>query len=63
MAANQITLILVPIAAVAIALYVRHCVAKATRAARSHGPRTPGAVYDAKELAVSKGNGMDGGVG
>lgn len=62
--ANQITLVLIPVTIVAVSLYVRYCVAKAARKGKSHGPHTPGAGYDAKEMAVSKGKGMaDGGIG
>ncbi|WP_243253585.1 hypothetical protein [Pseudosulfitobacter sp. DSM 107133] len=66
MTANQITFLLVPLVACMLVVYtVLHVrKLKKNQPPKVHGPHTPGAGYDAKEIARGKGNGMaDGGVG
>lgn len=66
MTIDQLILLLLPVAFVLIAVwsFLRAKKRKEAQPPKSHGPHTPGAGYDAKEIARSKGNGMaDGGIG
>jgi len=66
LSANQLSLILleVAIAGLIIVLLFTQRRQRKNQPAKVHGPHTPGAGYDQKEIARSKGNGMvDGGIG
>ncbi|SDQ16365.1 hypothetical protein [Pseudovibrio sp. Tun.PSC04-5.I4] len=64
MTANQITLILVPVAILgfAVAIYLKAQRKKKTAQPKVHGPHTPGTGNDPKEMIASKAHtGFDGG--
>ena len=64
MTANQITLILVPLVTLgfATAIYLKGRQTKKTLQPKVHGPHTPGAGNDPKEMIRSKSHtGFDGG--
>lgn len=66
MTANQIVLIFGPLMLCFffVGLFLRARRTKMNQPQKVHGPHTPGAGYDAMEIARSKGNGMaDGGAG
>ena len=66
MTANQITVLLVPVVVCfsLVCFFVSSRKLKKSQPPKVHGPHTPDAGYDAKEIARSKGKGMaDGGAG